>query len=70
MAIASIPLVYYKNIAWNPLWCKRCLICVEICPKQTLVLREDIIIEEENCIRCTLCQRYCPDLAIEVIPRR
>ena len=60
--------VDYTNISWNPVFCKRCDICVEICPKDTLVLRNDAIIEEENCILCGLCERYCPDLAIEMIP--
>ena len=60
--------VDYANISWNPVFCKRCDICVEICPKNTLVLRNDAIIEDENCILCGLCERYCPDLAIEMIP--
>ena len=60
--------VDYSNISWNPVFCKRCDICVDICPKDTLVLRNDAIIEEENCILCGLCERYCPDLAIEMIP--
>jgi 2-oxoglutarate ferredoxin oxidoreductase subunit delta len=60
--------VDYANISWNPVFCKRCDICVDICPKDTLVLRNDAIIEEENCILCGLCERYCPDLAIEMIP--
>jgi 2-oxoglutarate ferredoxin oxidoreductase subunit delta len=60
--------VDYRNISWNPVFCKRCDICVEICPKNTLVLRNDAIIEEDNCILCGLCERYCPDLAIEMIP--
>jgi 2-oxoglutarate ferredoxin oxidoreductase subunit delta len=58
----------YENVRWNSQFCKRCFICVDICPKQTLALRNDQIIEEENCIRCSLCERYCPDMAIEVIP--
>jgi 2-oxoglutarate ferredoxin oxidoreductase subunit delta len=60
--------VDYENISWNPVFCKRCDICVEICPKNTLVLRNDAILEEDNCILCGLCERYCPDLAIEMIP--
>ena len=60
--------VDYSNISWNPVFCKRCDICVEICPKNTLVLRNDAIIEEQNCILCGLCERYCPDLAIEMLP--
>lgn len=62
--------VDYVNIRWVDEWCKRCNICVEICPKDTLVLTHDAIIEAEDCIRCGLCERYCPDLAIEVLPVR
>jgi 2-oxoglutarate ferredoxin oxidoreductase subunit delta len=61
-------IVEYVNIRWVDDWCKRCNICVEICPKDSLVLTHDAIIEVEDCIRCGLCERYCPDLAIEMLP--
>ncbi len=60
--------VDFVNIRWVDDWCKRCNICVEICPKDSLILTHDAIVEVENCIRCGLCERYCPDLAIEMIP--
>ncbi len=63
-------IVDFVNIRWVDEWCKRCNICVEICPKDCLVLTHDAIIEVEDCIRCGLCERYCPDLAIEVLPKR
>ena len=63
-------LVDFVNIRWVDEWCKRCNICVEICPKNSLVLTHDAIIEASDCIRCGLCERYCPDLAIEVLPKR
>ena len=63
-------LVDFVNIRWVDEWCKRCNICVEICPKNSLVLTHDAIIEATDCIRCGLCERYCPDLAIEVLPKR
>jgi 2-oxoglutarate ferredoxin oxidoreductase subunit delta len=63
-------IVDFVNIRWVDEWCKRCNICVEICPKDTLVLTHDAIIEAEDCIRCGLCERYCPDFAIEVLPKR
>ncbi len=63
-------IVDYVNIRWVDEWCKRCNICVEICPKDSLVLTHDAIIEAMDCIRCGLCERYCPDLAIEVLPKR
>jgi 2-oxoglutarate ferredoxin oxidoreductase subunit delta len=63
-------IVDYVNIRWVDEWCKRCNICVEICPKDSLLLSHDAIIEATDCIRCGLCERYCPDLAIEVLPKR
>jgi ferredoxin len=63
-------IVDYVNIRWIDEWCKRCNICVEICPKDSLVLTHDAIIEATDCIRCGLCERFCPDLAIEVLPKR
>jgi 2-oxoglutarate ferredoxin oxidoreductase subunit delta len=63
-------IVDYVNIRWVDEWCKRCNICVEICPKDSLILTHDAIIEATDCIRCGLCERYCPDLAIEVLPKR
>jgi 2-oxoglutarate ferredoxin oxidoreductase subunit delta len=62
--------VDYVNIRWVDEWCKRCNICVEICPKASLLLTHDAIIEATDCIRCGLCERYCPDLAIAVLPKR
>ncbi len=70
MATATAKLVEYTNIRWNPDWCKRCLICVEACPRQALVLKDDAIIEVGHCDRTGLCQRLCPDLAIEVMEPR
>jgi 2-oxoglutarate ferredoxin oxidoreductase subunit delta len=63
-------IVDYVNIRWVDEWCKRCNICVEICPKDSLLLSHDAIIEATDCIRCGLCERYCPDLAISVLPKR
>ena len=60
----------YDRIRWNSDWCKRCHICVEACPRQALILRDDAIIQLEGCDQTGLCQRLCPDLAIEVIQHR
>ena len=59
--------IVYDKIQWNSHWCKRCHICVEACPRQALVLRDDAIVQLEGCDQTGLCQRLCPDLAIEVI---
>ena len=70
MTTVAPKLIEYRNIRWNADWCKRCLICVDACPRQALVLRDDAIIGVEGCDRAGLCQRLCPDLAIEVIKHR
>ena len=71
MTISPAKLVEYTKIRWNPDWCKRCLICVEACPRQALLLEDDAVVEVEGrCDRTGLCQRLCPDLAIEVIEPR
>lgn len=53
----------------NRKWCKRCDICIDLCPKD--VLRKDDegypeVIDENACIKCRLCELRCPDLAIEL----
>lgn len=59
-----------QNVIWNEIYCKRCLICVEVCPVQVLSREMDEIIEKDGCIRCYQCERYCPDIAIEVMDQQ
>lgn len=49
-------------------WCKGCRICIEFCPKQVLILKNDKVYPEkpELCISCKLCELRCPDYAITV----
>lgn len=49
--------------------CKGCEICVGLCPKSVLVLknRKSSVARLEDCIGCDLCQLRCPDFAIEVV---
>jgi len=63
-------------------FCKGCLRCVEVCPKQLLEVskklntkgyypasfKEENINEDEErkCTACKLCAITCPDVAIEV----
>lgn len=56
-----------RSVVWNEVYCKRCLICVEVCPLQVLSLERNEIVEKEGCIRCYQCEYYCPDIAIEVM---
>jgi 2-oxoglutarate ferredoxin oxidoreductase subunit delta len=70
MNTTDLNLVEYSKVRWNPDWCKRCHICVEACPKQALILKNDVIVQLDGCDRLGLCQRMCPDMAIEVISPR
>jgi len=49
--------------------CKRCGVCVELCPRQVFVSDEDGYPKLTNvaqCSYCRLCELWCPDYAIEV----
>ena len=58
-----------KVITWQADYCKRCSICINICPVKNLEFKEDVMISQGKCIQCQLCMRYCPDFAIEVKPK-
>jgi NAD-dependent dihydropyrimidine dehydrogenase PreA subunit len=47
--------------------CKKCGICVEICPKNALQLNRELKVIERKCTSCGLCELYCPDFALEVV---
>jgi len=53
----------------NQDWCKGCEICVDVCPKSVLKMRDFVafVEDEESCTGCLLCEQLCPDFAIEVI---
>ena len=56
--------------------CKGCKLCVSVCPKGIVVVREDKLNSKgyhpagvndmEKCIGCAFCAIMCPDCAIEV----
>jgi len=56
--------------------CKGCKLCVSVCPKGIVVVREDKlnakgyhpagVNDMEKCIGCAFCAIMCPDCAIEV----
>lgn len=57
-------------------WCKKCYICIELCPNNVLGKAEKIskkgilpveIKKPEVCTGCMQCELLCPDLAIAVI---
>jgi|GEM_PF-499942 len=64
---------YDKPVYVFKKWCKGCNICVEFCPKETLVLGPDIKavqVKPEDCILCGLCELRCPDLAIFMVQKK
>ncbi|MBA7560013.1 NAD(P)H-quinone oxidoreductase subunit I, chloroplastic [subsurface metagenome] len=49
--------------------CKKCGVCVELCPRQVFTISDEGYPEPSNIERCTgckLCELWCPDYAIEV----
>mgnify|MGYP004520995225 CR=1 FL=1 len=52
----------------NTKWCKGCGICVALCPKKVLALKDEksFVANAEACIKCRMCEYRCPDLAIFV----
>jgi len=56
------------NVIIYDSWCKGCKICVEICPKDVLVMDGLIakVDDIDNCTGCMLCEQLCPDFAIIV----
>jgi len=57
------------NLNWNPAWCKKCQLCVGVCPMKNLELKNNEIIEVGKCTRCQICVRYCPDQALFLIEK-
>lgn len=52
----------------NKKWCKGCGICVVLCPKKVLAIKDEksTVVNAEACIQCRMCEYRCPDLAIFV----
>ncbi|NLY97064.1 MAG: 4Fe-4S dicluster domain-containing protein [Clostridiaceae bacterium] len=56
--------------------CKGCELCVSVCPKKIVIMREDRlnekgyhpagVIEQDKCISCAFCATICPDTVIRV----
>ncbi len=62
--LTSLECVNMGNTRWEEKVCKRCMICVYICPRKCLKYEDDKIVELEGCIKCRLCEEYCPHFAI------
>jgi 2-oxoglutarate ferredoxin oxidoreductase subunit delta len=50
-------------------WCKSCGICVAVCPRHVLEMRDSypVVVKLEDCTACEMCESHCPDFAICVV---
>ena len=64
-----------KAIQIQPVYCKGCGYCIDLCPKQVLARSEEMtnkgsfppcVKEIERCTGCRICENVCPDFAIYV----
>lgn len=46
--------------------CKKCAICVEVCPVKAIRFLDYPVIERTRCITCYCCHEHCPHNAIEL----
>jgi 2-oxoglutarate ferredoxin oxidoreductase subunit delta len=49
--------------------CKRCGVCIDLCPRQVYTASRDGWPEPanmEHCATCGLCELWCPDYAVEI----
>lgn len=49
--------------------CKKCNICVELCPKEVFAAAEmgmPQVRYEDACTRCLTCELHCPEYALEI----
>lgn len=55
------------EITINPKWCKKCGLCVAVCPRQVLEMEDFPYVKDlARCIGCLMCEMHCPDFAITV----
>ncbi len=56
-----------QPVSINPTWCKKCNICVALCPQNVLDTDRSgkpVVAHAEECIQCGICWTHCPDAAI------
>jgi len=58
------------RIEINESWCKGCEICVDVCPRDVLEMKDFVakVKDSKMCTGCLLCELLCPDFAIVVHP--
>ena len=57
------------SLVLNRQMCKKCGVCVELCPTQVFTTDGEGYPNPTNieqCNQCKLCELWCPDYAIEV----
>ena len=57
-----------EPIEINKVWCKGCEICVDVCPRDVLEMKDFVAVVKDidRCTFCQLCELLCPDFAIVV----
>jgi len=57
-----------KKILISGFLCKKCGICIKVCPNGALkMVDKDLQIDHDNCILCAYCYPVCPEFAIRMI---
>lgn len=67
MAAERKPRLFSVEI--NLAYCKGCEICVQVCPKDVLLMNDRakaVVGNIKDCTGCLSCEIYCPDFAIDV----
>ena len=59
-----------EPIEINKEWCKGCEICVDVCPRDVLEMKDFVAVVKdlESCTYCNMCELLCPDFAIVIHP--
>lgn len=57
-----------KKILVKDFLCKKCGICIKVCPNSALeIAGESAVVDHEKCILCAYCYPVCPEFAIRMI---
>jgi ferredoxin len=46
--------------------CDQCGTCISVCPKDALLLIENLLIDQSRCILCKNCVSVCPVAALTI----